>query len=157
MKKTFRINVVISYFDRVNPNMYRRPILGILTNLAWLYRLEYSISTNHDFNLEKGEADLFYFRSTTDTRIPKKEFKKLLTSLFLYGPCIFEGVDVFCQMYKTLPDFPFPSVYYKPLNYPYMEVHNGNKRSLSIWDEARKDLSDDDDDNVHLDSFSLPI
>ena len=58
MKKNFRINVLVSYTEHVNINQYRQPILNILTNLAWLYRLEYAISTSHNFGLYKGEADL---------------------------------------------------------------------------------------------------
>lgn len=133
MSKSFRINVVVSYLERVNTNQFRAPIIGILTNLAWLYHLEYAISINHNFDYDKGEADLVYFRSTKNTKIHKKELNKIIANVFHNGLSFFdEGVEVFCQMYKFLPQYSFPSLYYRPLTYPYVELHNGSEITLCI-------------------------
>ena len=146
MKKAFRINVVISYLDGVNVNQYRQPILNILTNFAWLYGLEYAILTDHDFRLEDGTADLIYFRSTERTRISKKDLARIISDVFRNGLSLFsEGVDVGRQMYKVLPQYPFPKQYCRPLNYPYVELHNGNKSTLCILGEALEEISGEDE------------
>ncbi len=146
MKKTFRINVVISYLNGVNVNQYRQPIANILTNFAWLYALEYAISTDHDFGVEDGTADLIYFRSTERTRISKKDLDRIIFDVFRNGLSLFsEGVDVGRQMYKVLPQYPFPEEYCKPLNYPYVELHNKNKSTLCILGEALEEILDEDE------------
>lgn len=145
MKKYFRINVLVSYFEGVNINQYRQPILSILTNLAWLYRLEYAISTSHDFGLTSGDADLIYFRSTKETRISKKELDSLIYNVFRDVPSfLHEGVEVGRQLYKVLPQYPFPDEYCKPLNYPYTEVHNGKEVTLCVAAEALQNLLDEE-------------
>ena len=155
MKKIFRINVVISYMDGVNINQYRRPILNILTNLAWLYRLEYAISTSHNFGLPSGDADLIYFRSTERTGISKQDLDRIISDVFCNGLSLFsEGVDVGRQMYKVLPQYPFPKQYCKPLNYPYVELHNENKSTLCILGEALEELSDGDEHQDEKSSVS---
>ncbi|MFI3265225.1 MAG: hypothetical protein SNG38_08325 [Rikenellaceae bacterium] len=154
MKSTYRINIIVNYyFDNVNVNHYRQPIFDLLTNIAWLYRLEYAISENHDFGLDEGEADLFYFRSTDQTYISRKDFDEIVTTLFRNGLSILsEGVDVARQYYKNLPQYPFPTSYYKPLNYPYTEVHNGDKVTLCICPKALQEVIDyvDNSQNSNL-------
>lgn len=116
MGKIFRLNVTVSYFEGTNINRYRKPILDIFKSFAWLYHLDYAISINHDFGLESGEADLVYLRSTDKTEISKKELDKVIYDVFRYGPSLlWEGVDVCRQLYKALPDFPFPDEFYRPL------------------------------------------
>ncbi len=145
MKKYFRINVLVSYFGGVNINQYRQPILCILTNLAWLYRLEYAISTSHNFGLDDGDADLIYFRSTKETRISKKELDEVISNVFRNGlSFLYEGVEVGRQLYKVLPQYPFPDEYCKPLNYPYTEVHNGKEVTLCVAAESLQNLPDED-------------
>ena len=146
MKKNFRINVLVSYTEHVNINQYRQPILNILTNLAWLYRLEYAISTSQNFGLYKVDADLIYFRSTKETKISKKELDTLIYDVFRNGLSFFyEGVEVGRQLYKLLPQYPFPDEYCKPLNYPYTEVHNGKKVTLCVAVEALQNLLNEED------------
>ena len=144
MNKFYRINVVALYHKGTNVNQYRQPIINLLAEFAWLYRLEYAISINHDFAMQDGEADLIYLRSTVQTQISKKDFNVLISSVFQHGHLFVRGVEVFCQMYKFLPQYQFPSVYYKPLNYPYMEVHNENESNLYICKEALDKIEEDD-------------
>lgn len=154
MKKNYRINIIVSYYEGVNVNQYRQPIISILTNFAWLYRLEYAISTSHNFGLDDGDADLIYFRSTKDTKVSKKEFDSIILNVFRNGLSMWqEGVDVGRQFYKVLPQYPFPDEYCKPLNYPYMEVHNGKEVTLCICAESLQNLPTDED---FQDSDTLP-
>lgn len=141
MGKSYRINIVVSYFRGVNINQYRQPIISILTNFAWLYRLEYAISISHNFGLDNSDADLIYFRSNEDTKVSKKEFDSIISNVFCNGRLIWqEDVDVFRQLYKALPQYPFPDEYYKPLNYPYTEVHNGKEVTLCICEGFLQNL-----------------
>lgn len=137
MKKTFRINVVASYSGNVNINNYRRPILDILMSFAWLYNLEYATSINHNFGQDEYTHDLIYFRSTAETSITKKNLSNIISTVFASWLSRFEfDVDVARQIYKVMPQYPFPSVYFRPLSYPYMECHNGKKSSLAILEKG---------------------
>ena len=147
MKKIYRINIAVSYLKGVRINQYRQPILDILTNIAWLYNLEYAISTNHNFHQDEGSADLVYFRSTDETRITKNELNTIITALFNHGLSIFdEGVEVCRQLYNALPQYPFPDEYCKPLAYPYVEFHNKNKSTLCAHEKAVQEVIDNMDD-----------
>lgn len=150
MLKPYRINVVALYYEGTNVNQFRQPVFNLLTGFAWLYHLEYAISVKHDFNLPSGEADLIYFRSTDQTKISKKDLNALISDVFRNGFLIFRGVEVFCQMYKFLPQYPFPSVYDKPLNYPYVECHNGNESKLYIYKEALDKIIEEDEQNQNI-------
>lgn len=147
MGKIFRLNVTVSYFEGTNINRYRKPILDIFKSFAWLYHLDYAISINHDFGLESGEADLVYLRSTDKTEISKKELDKVIYDVFRYGPSLlWEGVDVCRQLYKALPDFPFPDEFYRPLHYPYVEFHSGNKVILFVHEESLSGVLNESED-----------
>lgn len=147
--KKFRLNITISYMKGVNINNYQNPIQSIITNLAWLYRLEYSIDsgTNIFGNIENEmyqQPDIIYIRSTDETNISLKEFQNLIKTIFLYNG---SGVEVNYQVQKYLTQYPFPTSYIKPLNYPYLEVFENGKGEIKIpTDELAKLFPDEKTD-----------
>jgi hypothetical protein len=147
--KRWQLNVIVEYFAQTNANSYRFNILELLKHLASIYRLDYAISVEHQYSSnpdsykqpdEKYIFDLVYFRSNENSRIEKKELRTTIDCMFRTVPSLFsEGVDVGTQLYKALKDFPFPTDFYRPLNYPWIEHHKGHQKKLLIYtDEVLK-------------------
>lgn len=147
MKKIYRINFLILYYSKDKVIPFRRPILNIMENLACLYHFEYAISENILNDIE-DVSDLIYFRSTRETTISKKDIDQLVYNIFK-SATFSHGVDVGRQLYNALPEYPFPSVYYKPLNYPYMEIHTEHGATLYIHEEVLHDIINEDDQSVN--------
>ena len=146
MGKFYRLNVTICYSEDTNINQYRKPVLDIFKSFAWLYQLDYAISVNHDFGLENGAADLVYLRSTSRTEISKKELYNVICEVFHHrSSFLWRGVYVDRQMYKVLSDFPFPDEFYRPLQYPYVEFHRGNKAALFVSEESLSEVLNESD------------
>ena len=141
---------MVTYYDgQLSANCYRPDILELLRHLASIYKLDYAISEAHQFSFESdltGQdidtsiVDLAYFRSNDYSRIDKKEFRSTIDCMFRKVPSpFFEGVDVCTQLYKALSEYPFPNQFYRPLNYPYVEFHEGDQKTLYIFaDEVMK-------------------
>jgi hypothetical protein len=63
--------------------------------------------------------------------------------MFETTPSIFfEGVEVFPQLYKALTEYPFPSDFYRPSRYPYIEYYTGNQRILYMHANDAFTISD---------------
>lgn len=145
-KKNWQINVVVDYYDLKKANSYRFNLLELLKQLASVYRLDYAISVDYQFSVDtdsdeqfsgKDIVDLVYFRSNENSRIEKKDFRATIDCIFRKVPSIFyEGVDVGTQLYKVLKDFPFPTDYYRPLNYPWVEHYEGSQMTTLVYLEA---------------------
>ena len=155
-KKNWQINVVVDYYDLKKANSYRFNLLELLKQLASVYRLDYAISVDHQFSVDtdsdeqfsgKDIVDLVYFRSNENSRIEKKDFRATIDCIFRKVPSIFyEGVDVFPQLYKVLKDFPFPTDFYRPLNYPYIEHYEDSQKTTLIYlDAVEKALGEEQD------------
>jgi hypothetical protein len=129
-KKLFRVNVVIAYDEAVDINLLRTPLHEMLRNLAWLHSLDYSISADHqnwhgvdssDETLSNCTQDLIYFRESENTRIGAKDLRNLISCIFDKSGLLFLQVELFCQLCKFLPKYPFPKVYFRFLNFPFVE------------------------------------
>lgn len=152
--KNWKLNVIISYDGQKTANSYRHDIIEIFKHFASIYQLDYAISIEHpffsedysnDINTENFKADLLYFRSNTNSRIDRKKLNSVIDSIFSSksSPLIL-GVEVFRQLYKKLPEYPFPNDFYRPLNYPYVEFHQGLEKKLCIHaNEAMKIIGSD--------------
>lgn len=147
MKKIYRINFLISYFSKDKIVSFRRPILNIMENLACLYHFEYAISENFLNDIE-DITDLIYFRSTSNTTISKKDIEQLVYNIFTKATFSY-GVFVGRQLYKALSEFPFPSSYYKPLSYPFLEIHNEHGSTLYIHEEVLHNIIIEDDQSLN--------
>jgi len=121
-------------------------ILNILRNFAILYRLDYATSVEHSFynpdssnDLQKNQnpTDIIYFRSNSDTRISKKDFRKVIGLTFdKTQNTQFGLIDLGFQMVSALKEYPFPSEFYRPLNYPHIEHHIDGKSTHKVFPEA---------------------
>ncbi len=158
--KRWQLNVFVDYYRQENVNSYRFNILELLKHLASIYKLDYAISVDHPFPFDdnlsnqlvnKDIIDLIYFRSNKNTRIERKEFRKAIDSMFRKVPSIFyEGVDIGTQLYKVLKEFPFPTDFYRPLNYPWIEHHKDSQITLLIYaDEVQKVIEEEQDYNLN--------
>ncbi|MDE5963257.1 MAG: hypothetical protein K2G58_04410, partial [Alistipes sp.] len=114
--KPWRVNYTVSYVDKNAAREYRDLILPVLKNVALLRGIDCAIIREFPFydaaffeehpTLREATADLVYFRSSPQTTIPLREFRKLLDHIFeeyRFGP-----VEVGAQLLKALPNYPFP-------------------------------------------------
>ena len=147
--RNWQINVEITYYDKFSRNSFQPVLHGFLINLASVYKLDYAIAVSYEFPFEgdlsklplgKDTFDFLYFRSNEQTRIDKKEFRSAIDSVFHKVPSqLFEGVEVETQLYKYLKMFPFPSEFYRPLQYPFVEYYKDFQKKLLIYsDEVMK-------------------
>ena len=152
-KKKFRVNALIIYDRDVNTNNYRPPLLEMMRHIAWLYRLDYAISEEHPFSpvsdsvaqeQDGDKYDLIYFRSNDRTRIQAKDLRKLIDDIFYKSGLTREGVEIGYQLYRFLPKYPFPKEFYRPLNYPYMEVHSSAGARVCIPEHCIYDIISDE-------------
>lgn len=156
--KTWRMNVVVDYFNSQNVKTNRYYILELLKNLASIYKLDYAISKNHlfppvadypEFSPEQIHADIIYFRSNNYTRFDRKEFRTIIDTLFNKIPTEFEdGYEVFPQLYKNLNDFPFPSEFFRPLNYPWIEYYKGAEKKVMIISDVLMEVIDNEQNHL---------
>ena len=135
-KRAFRANLTISYEKHVDPINFRHPIHFLMANLAWLYSLDYWFEIDKKDWLTETDpdscCDLLYFRATKDTEIDGKSFRSIVTELFDRSFLCFLTADVGFQLQKHLKHFPFPSEFYRPLNYPCVEYHKDGQASLQL-------------------------
>lgn len=150
-KKIWRINVFVIYYQEQCVQLYRFNILEVLKNLASIYRLDYAIDVNYHPSTDDSDStdDLIYFRSNSSTRIEKKEFYSIINGMFKNVPSVFyEGVEVGTQLYKSLNDFPFPSEYYRPLNYPWVEYHQESQKKTMVSTDAVMKIIEEEQDSA---------
>ena len=143
--KIFRLNAFITYWEGVNILNFRTPILQMIKNFCWLYHLDYYIDEETQlFDTSEMsvsvKTDLIYLRSTDQTCINSKEFRKVLLGIFEHSDLHSQGVEVSHQMLKYLPKYPFPSEFYRPLKYPYVEHYKDGRKKLYIAEEALGNL-----------------
>jgi hypothetical protein len=141
-RKEFVLNVIVAYYEPTNPNNYREPIHNIFKFLAWLHALDYSIDLSTQIfdkaqPTTNGITDIVYLRSGKNTLLSLREFQKVLDSVFSKSiATFFYGVDVFYQNQAATKLYPFPSEFYRPLNYPYVEIHKGLQKEMLVHKEA---------------------
>jgi len=137
--KTFRLNLVLNYM--ANPNNFQSPIQNIIRQMAWLYRFDYAIANgNQIFDDATGTVcNLIYLRSTELTHISSKNFEKLVSDMFSQAS-LYWCVDVFFKLKKNLKQYPFPTGYIRPLNFPYSDVYNNGNKTLYIDPQALQEL-----------------
>ena len=99
-------------------------------------------------DLQGVVADMFYFRSSPDSTSSITEFRSIIGNLFR-GYDVFwfaDCFDVHCLLQKCLKEYPFPEKFYRPLSYPYVEVHNGKEITLCVTAEGLENLLIEDSD-----------
>lgn len=154
-KKIWRINVFVIYYREQYVNLYRFNLLEVFKNLASIYRLDYAFDIDYFGQSSNNESeaidDLIYFKSNMNTRVEKKELHTIINCMFKNVPSAFwEGVEVGIQLYKSLKDFPFPSEFYRPLNYPWVEYYQGAQKKLMVsTDAVMKIIEEEQDSNLN--------
>lgn len=146
--KKFRLNLVVVYM--ANQANFQSPIQAIITKLAWLYRLDYSVADGHQVFTELPDekpCDLIYLRATKHTSISAKAFQQLVNQMFSQA-ALFGCVEVFFQLQKNLNEYPFPDDFVRPLNYPYSEVYEDGHKRLCIDPVVLQDLDVSDHDTT---------
>ena len=154
--KHWRLNVVILYYEEQLVEIYRSFLLGMLRDLASIYRIDYAISEDHPFPSShdllpqakhKSKADLIYFRSNENSRVDRKKLRSVVDCIFdkPVSPAFYR-VEVFHQIYRVLPQYPFPKNYYRPLSYPFVEHYVGNQKKLYIYSDQIMRIVEKDQD-----------
>lgn len=130
-RKPFKNNLVVIYHGNVEN--FRIPVRELIGHLAWLHGIDYWIEDAKTIFGELNEdGDLFYFRSGENTRISSKEFREL--TLKMFNQSVFGlALDVMFQLQSALKQYPFPHEFYRPLNWPYLEIHNRGKSTLMVY------------------------
>ena len=140
-QKKFRLNATVHYCHGVTPDQYRPYILGMMKHFAWLFQLEYATSEENPMPCilpscgelqPKDTYDMVYFRSTETTQIQAKDLRMIIFDTFGKSFLWSAGVDVGCQQYKLLGDYPFPKKYFRLLNYPYIEIYQDGNPAPTI-------------------------
>jgi len=144
--KHWQLNIIVYYNTPETTKLNRYNIVELLKHLASIYRLDYAISVEHHFSdvdnsseesADKFIYDLIYFRSNEYTRIERKVLRRVIDCTFREVPSEFyEGVEVGTQLYRALKDFPFPTDFYRPLNYPWIEHHKDSQKKLLIYSDV---------------------
>ena len=147
LKKTSRrsrLNYVITYLDTKTATSCRSFVHSVLIAVATLRRIDYAIEVDTPMldeirsslstDLQDIVTDLVYFRSSSGSLSSIKEFRQIVDSLFQGNDVIshHDSFEVMSLGQKLLKDYPFPVGFYRPLSYPFVEVHNGKKSSLCV-------------------------
>lgn len=145
MKKSFRLNVTVSYSKGVSLIAQRHLTHSVLKNFAWLYRLDFFIDEDTKVfgDIESvlyQTTDFVYFKSNEETKIDFKALKTIINQVFSYNDILLGGTEVFCQTQSVSREFPFPKDFYRALNYPYIEEHKGNQTSIKLSVEILKEV-----------------
>jgi hypothetical protein len=117
--KKWRINYCITYRTLSVANIYRKPALDVLKNIAYLKgidcaieydrQFDYEPPVEHDTFLKALVSNIVYFSSARQTETSVKDFRKLIDHIFEdYQLIAFHPFEVFPLLQKTLPDYPFP-------------------------------------------------
>ena len=143
--KSWRANVLVIYNAQPYANAYRFHVLQAITSIASIYKLDYAVEQERQFPSSDGSTtpppdknivDLVYLRSNHLSQIERKDFRQAIDGMFRTVPSPFQhGVEICTQLYKMLPQFPFPDEFYRPLNYPYVEFHKGSQTLLYIYSD----------------------
>ena len=119
--KIWRVNVLAVYWNEGLTRLNRPRIHELLSNLACLYRLEFSITSEFQphgaigFDEQpnsQNKYDLLYFRSTSLSPISAQDFRAIVNSVFSkgYNPFV-DGIEVGTMKVNLLPHYPFPDNY----------------------------------------------
>lgn len=118
--KRWRVNYFITYNNNSVVTRERKRLHDLLKTVAHLQGIEIEIENNNLTVSEEISAiskffadsvvDTVYFRSLPDTAILPKDFRKMMSVLFLNHQYIRYSDDfvVGQQLLKHLPDYPFP-------------------------------------------------
>ncbi len=134
-KKSFRLNVILGTPKDLRPNARRDLLLDTLKRIAFLYHLDYAIDERTPIfdDIEKSDVfdtDLIYLRSTDDCRWSLKVVQSVIKLLAEYESPLIEGMQLFYQNQQITRKYPFPNIFYRPLNYPFVEYHKDGHMSV---------------------------
>ncbi|WP_298551748.1 hypothetical protein [uncultured Parabacteroides sp.] len=160
-KKTprrWRLNYVVTYLDSDKAEGFRRFVHDTLISVATLRRIDYAIKIespvydemrdNLHGELQDVVADMFYFRSSPNSLSSIKEFRSIIDNIFRGYEVFLCGhfFDVQRLLQKYSKVYPFPEKFYRPLSYPYVEVHNGKEKTLCVTAASLENLLIEDMD-----------
>jgi hypothetical protein len=119
--KSWRVNYTVTYSDKICALYHREKVLETLKNIAFFRGIEVKTSLDFPFyneeffeehpNLRGILSDLVYFRSSHQTKISAKDFRKIVDHIFEEHCFLGLGrhpFEVGAQMQKVLPQYPFP-------------------------------------------------
>lgn len=121
MTKIWRTNVLVSYWSSDLTRLNQPRIHDLLSNLACLYKLEFSIVSEiqlhdaKDFVVQPNDSniyDLVYYRSTIQSRLSAQDFRAIVNMVFSngYNP-VMDGIEVGTMKVSLIPNYPFPKDY----------------------------------------------
>ena len=157
--RRWRLNYIVTYLDSDKAEGFRRFVHDTLISVATLRKIDYAIEVEssiademrdtHRKELQGIVADMFYFRSSPNSSSSITEFRSIIDNLFR-GYDVFWFVDYFDVhrlLQKYLNKYPFPEKFYRPLSYPYVEVHNGKEKTLCVAASSLENLLAEDMDS----------
>lgn len=158
--KRWRLNYTITYLNKEKAEAYRRFVHDTLAAAAMLRRIDYAIEVESSLLDDIRDklhtpcqdlvCDIVRFRSSAQSLSSVKEFRAIIDGLFQGYDTILSGdpFEVQSQLQKYLQEDKFPDEFCRPLSYPYVEVHSGEKTTLCVTASSLQDISDNGDD-VH--------
>lgn len=155
--KRWRLNYVVTYANRQKADAYRCFVRDTLITAATLRRIDYAIEVEASLldniqgslhiPLQGLVCDIYRFRSSSQSLSSVKEFRALVDNLFRGYDVLLKGdcFDVRSQLQKHLKEDHFPTEFFRPLSYPYVEFHNGKKTSLCMPAASLQEAADGED------------
>jgi hypothetical protein len=154
--KRWQLNIFVCYYGQKNASSYRFNILEFLKHLASIHRLDYAISVDYKFSSDTDSSrqsgdtniyDLIHLRSNDSSSLERKDFRAIIDCTFRKLPSPFYGgVEVWTQLYKDLKKFPFPTDFYRPLIYPYIEHHKASHKKLLVYTDRVLEMIEEEQD-----------
>ena len=148
--KHYRINLVITYWN--NENVHKRAlVLSLISRIAYIHNFNFAIDVNFDFSDDTEiddievdddwtvEADIFYFSSTDQTKITRKELRNIINNLFQQTLSI--DFSVFFQHLKSLEAYSFPREFVSPFSsFPLLRRFGDSSFSTITLDDYLNEL-----------------
>ena len=155
--KKWRLNYIITYLNGEKANAYRHFVHDVLITAATLRKIDYAIENESSLfddirdklhtPFQDVVCGLVRFRSSSQSLSSVKEFRSIIDGLFQGYGLFLQGdpFDVHSQLQKYLKGDNFPEEFCRPLDYPFVEYHNGKKSVLSTTEASLQALQDEDE------------
>ena len=154
--RKWRLNYTVMYMNSKEAIAKREFVHNILISAATLRKIDYAIDVDTPTPdelrnspskpLRELVVDRVYFRSSPKSLSSIGEFRSLIDGLFRgFGILLCgDSFEVFSQPQRVLSSYPFPKEFCRPLEYPYVEYHNGTEVKICIPEAILPNIPYDD-------------
>lgn len=140
----WKLNYIIVYRNIDSAKWHRHLIHDALVSVALLQKIDFAFDEDFPFfdesqykadpTLKELVVDIAYFRSNINSHSGIKAFRQIVDGLFYGYDIVLEDspFHVYSMGTKYMSEYPFPQDFERPLNYPYVEHHEGKETTLCV-------------------------